>query len=76
MNSILWIELAVGIIVSFSLLSIFIWGVRQGQFDDSKKITDGLLNDTTDDLQDAINKDKKVKAMKEKKAKALKENKH
>ena len=42
MNSILWIELVVGIIVSFTLLGIFVWGVKQGQFDDSKKATTGL----------------------------------
>ena len=43
MNSILWIELVVGIIVSFTLLGIFIWGAKQGQFDDSKKMMNGYL---------------------------------
>lgn len=75
MNGILWLELIVGIIVSFTLLSIFIWAAKQGQFDDGKKMMNGLLNDTTDDLQDAIKKDEKVKAMKEKKAEAMKESK-
>ncbi|MGB3751373.1 MAG: cbb3-type cytochrome oxidase assembly protein CcoS [Arcobacteraceae bacterium] len=65
MNSILWIELVVGIIVSFTLLGIFIWGVKQGQFDDGKKMMNGLLNDSTEDLQDAIKKDEKVKKLKE-----------
>jgi len=64
-NSILWIELVVGIIVSFTLLGIFIWGVKQGQFDDGKKMMNGLLNDSTEDLQDAIKKDEKVKKLKE-----------
>jgi cbb3-type cytochrome oxidase maturation protein len=68
MNTILWLELVVGIIVSFTLLGIFIWGAKQGQFDDGKKMMNGLLNDSVDDLQDAIKKDEKVKAMKEKKA--------
>lgn len=68
MNGILWIELIVGIIVSFTLLGIFIWAVRQGQFDDSKKMMDGLLFDSTDDLQDAIEKEKKVKKLKENKS--------
>jgi cbb3-type cytochrome oxidase maturation protein len=72
-NSILWIELVVGIIVSFTLLGIFIWGAKQGQFDDSKKMMNGLLNDSTEDLQDAIKKDEKIKAMKEKKAKQVEE---
>ena len=64
MNSILWIELVVGIIVSFTLLGIFIWGAKQGQFDDSKKMMNGLLNDSTEDLQDAVKKDEKVRELK------------
>ena len=72
MNSILWIELVVGIIVSFTLLGIFIWGVKQGQFDDGKKMMNGLLNDSTDDLQDAIKKDEKVKKLKEDKKERIK----
>ena len=67
MNFVLWMELVVGIIVSFSLLGIFIWGVRQGQFDDGKKMMNGLLNDSQDDLTDAIQKEEKVKAMRNKK---------
>ena len=72
MSGILWLELTVGIIISFTLLSIFIWGVRQGQFDDGKRMMNGLLNDSTEDLQNAVKKDEKVKAMKEKKAKSIK----
>jgi len=64
MNSILWVELVIGIIVSFTLLGIFIWGAKQGQFDDGKKMMNGLLNDSTEDLQDAIKKDEKVKELK------------
>lgn len=63
MNAILILELTVGIIVSFTLLAIFIWAVKQGQFDDGKKMMNGLLNDTQDDLADAIRKDKKTKEM-------------
>ena len=72
MNSILWIELVIGIIVSFTLLGIFIWGVKQGQFDDGKKMMNGLLNDSTEDLQDAIKKDEKVRILKENKKEKLK----
>ena len=71
MTGILWMELIIGIIVSFTLLGIFIWGVKQGQFDDGKKMMNGLLNDSTEDLQDAVNNEEKVKALKEKKAKKL-----
>lgn len=66
-NAILWLELVVGVIVSFTLLGIFIWGAKQGQFDDSKKMMDGLLFDSTDDLQDAVKKEKKVEELKKKK---------
>jgi nitrogen fixation-related uncharacterized protein len=68
MNSgILWLELVVGITVSVTLLAIFIRAVNQGQFDDSKKQMDGLLFDSTEDLQSAIEHERKVKELKEKK---------
>jgi len=63
------LELTVGIIVSFTLLGIFIWAAKGGQFDDSKKMMDGLLFDTEDDLRSAAERENKVKALKEKKAK-------
>lgn len=69
MNNILILELTVGIIVSFTLLGIFIWAAKGGQFDDSKKMMDGLLFDSQDDLQSAYEKEQKVKELKEKKAK-------
>jgi len=69
MNSVLALELAVGIIVSFTLLGIFIWAAKSGQFDDSKKQMDGLLFDSPEDLQKAYDKEQKVKKMKEKKIK-------
>ena len=72
MNSILWVELVVGIIVSFTLLGIFIWGVKQGQFDDGKKMMNGLLNDSTEELQAAVKKDEKVKELKANKKEKLK----
>ena len=67
MNSILILELTVGIIVSFTLLGIFIWAARGGQFDDSQKMMDGLLFDSEEDLQSAYEKEQRVKALKEKK---------
>jgi len=63
------LELTVGIIVSFTLLGIFIWAAKGGQFDDSKKMMDGLLFDSQDDLQSAYEKEQKVKELKERKAK-------
>ena len=69
MNSILILELTVGIIVSFTLLGIFIWAAKGGQFDDSKKMMDGLLFDSEEDLRSAVERENRVKALKEKKAK-------
>lgn len=66
-DEIIWLELIVGIIVSFSLLGIFIWAVKQGMFDDSSKMMDSPLFDSTEDLQNAIKKDEKIKQMKAKK---------
>ena len=63
------LELTVGIIVSFTLLGIFIWAAKGGQFDDSKKMMDGLLFDSQEDLQAAVERENKIKALKEKKAK-------
>ncbi len=74
MNSVLILELTVGIIVSFTLLGIFIWAARGGQFDDSQKMMDGLLFDSEEDLQAAYEKEQKVKAMKEKKEQKKKKN--
>jgi len=70
-NSILILELTVGIIVSFTLLGIFIWAAKGGQFDDSKKMMDGLLFDSEDDLQAAYEKEQKIKALKEKKLRSM-----
>jgi cbb3-type cytochrome oxidase maturation protein len=74
MGAILWLELIVGIIVSFSLLGIFIWGVKQGQFEDGKKMMNGLLNDSTEDLKGAVEKQNKVDRMKKEKLQSKKEN--
>jgi len=71
-NSVLILELTVGIIVSFTLLGIFIWAVRGGQFDDSKRMMDGLLFDSEEDLQSAYEKEQKIKALKDKKAESKK----
>lgn len=69
-DGILWLELIVGVLVSFTLLGIFIWAVKQGQFDDGKKMMDGLLFDSTEDLRDAIRKENKIKELKNNKIKS------
>ncbi len=65
-NDTLLMMLVVGLIVSFAILGAFIWGAKEGQFDDSQRMMDGLLFDSTEDLNDAINKEKKIKESKKK----------
>ena len=61
MSDVLTMMLIVGLFISFAILGIFIWGAKGGQFDDTKKMMDGLLFDSQDDLNDAINREKRVK---------------
>ena len=61
MSGILWLELVVGIITSFTLLGIFIWGAKNDQFEDGEKMMNGLLFDTQEDLDDKVNKENKLK---------------
>ena len=68
-NDTLFMMLVVGLIISFGLLLLFVWGAKSGQFDDSNKMVDGLLFDSEDDLNDAINKENKIKKAKEAKLK-------
>jgi len=67
MNAVLKLELIVGLFASFTLLTIFIWSIRKGDFDDSKKMMDGMLFDSPEDLQDAVNRENKQKALRAKK---------
>jgi cbb3-type cytochrome oxidase maturation protein len=63
-NDTLFFMLIVGIIISAALLLIFVWAAKSGQFDDSGKVVDGLLFDSEDDLNDAINKENRIKEAK------------
>lgn len=63
MNDTLLMMLVVGLIISFAVLGLFIWGAKGGQFDDSEKMMGGLLFDSTDDLNDAVKKDEKKKEL-------------
>lgn len=55
----LYMMLIVGLIIAFAILGVFIWGARQGQFDDSGKMMDGLLFDSSEDLNEAIKRENK-----------------
>ncbi len=72
-NDTLFFMLIVGIIISAGMLFLFIWAAKTGQFDDSNKIVNGLLFDSVEDLNDAINKEKSFKAAKAEKLESEKE---
>ncbi len=61
----LFMMLIVGLVVAFAILAVFIWGAKTGQFDDNDKMMDGLLFDSQDDLNDAINRENKKKSLEE-----------
>ncbi len=63
-NDTLFMMLIVGLIISFALLLLFVWGAKNGQFDDANKMVDGLLFDSVEDLNDAIEKEEKIKKAK------------
>ena len=66
-NDTLFFMLIVGIIISAGMLLLFIWAAKSGQFDDANKLTNGLLYDSVDDLNDAIRKEKNLKEAKQQK---------
>jgi cbb3-type cytochrome oxidase maturation protein len=68
-NETLFFMLIVGIIISAGMLFIFVWAAKSGQFDDANKMTQGLLYDSIEDLNDAIKKDNNLKEAKEKREK-------
>ncbi len=70
MTDILTMMLIVGLILSFTVLGIFMWSAKNGQFDDNEKITAGLLFDSEDDLNDAIQRQKKQERAKNKQKKS------
>jgi len=75
MSEVLQLELIVGIVVTFILIIIFVASARKGNFDDQKKMMDGMLFDSPADLQAAVEKEKKQEAMREKKRANKKESK-
>jgi len=59
----LYMMLIIGLIVSFAILGMFVWGAKTGQFDDDEKMMGGLLFDGEDDLNEAINREKKKESL-------------
>ncbi|PAF54552.1 cytochrome oxidase maturation protein, cbb3-type [Helicobacter sp. 13S00482-2] len=63
-TSVLVLMLVVSIVIGFLGLLAFLWGLKTGQFDDEKKMMEGVLFDGIDDLNEAAKKQKKQKTIK------------
>ncbi len=60
----LFFMLVVGLVISAGMLFLFIWAAKSGQFDYASKMTNGMLFDSVEDLNDAIKKEKSIKEAK------------
>ena len=60
----LFFMLIVGLIISAGMLLLFVWAAKSGQFDDASKMTNGMLFDSVEDLNDAIKKENSIKEAK------------
>ncbi len=61
--------LSASVFLGFLSLVAFIWGLKNNQFEDSKRSSNIVLFDSEEDLNDAAKRDKKRKAYEEKRAK-------
>jgi len=59
------VMLGVSVFIGFLGLVAFIWGLKTGQFDDEKKMMQGVLFDSEEDLIEAAKRDEKIKKTKE-----------
>lgn len=69
----LFFMLIVGIVISAGMLFLFVWAAKSGQFDDASRVTNGLLFDSVDDLNDAIKKEETTKEARKTKLEKKKE---
>lgn len=62
MTMMLGVSLFMGALALFA----FLWAVKNGQFDDEKKFLNAVKFDNQEDLNDAVEKEKKRKSLKKK----------
>ena len=55
------VMLATSLLIGLLGLIAFLWGLKNNQFDDEKKMMQGVLFDTQEDLQHAIKEEKNIK---------------
>ena len=63
-DSIIVMMLGVSIFLGAIALGAFLWAVKNGQFDDEEKFLNGAKFDGVDELNDAVNLEKKKEALK------------
>lgn len=60
------VMITVSVLLGLTGLAAFIWGLRTGQFDDEKKMMQGVLYDNEEDLRSLAAQDVKEKKQEEK----------
>ena len=63
-SSIVIMMLSVSIFLGAIALFAFLWAVKNGQFDDEEKFLNAAKFDGVDDLNDALNQERKKEALK------------
>ncbi|UCN01052.1 cbb3-type cytochrome oxidase assembly protein CcoS [Sulfurimonas sp. SWIR-19] len=63
--------LGVSIFLGSIAVVALIWAIKKGQFDDSEHFLNAVKFDSTDDLNDAYEKEQRVKELKDKKKESL-----
>ena len=58
--------LGVSIFLGSIALVAFLWGIKSGQFDDEQKFLNAVKFDTQEDLNDAVNQERKTEELKKK----------
>jgi len=66
-NYIVAMMLGASIFLGSVALIAFLWAVKNGQFDDKEKFLNGTKFDNLEDLQDAVEKEQKLKELKKRK---------
>lgn len=59
------VMLGVSIFIGFLGLVAFLWGLRSGQFDDEKRMMQGVLFDGEEELQEAARQEERRHATRE-----------
>ncbi len=58
-NWVVILMLGVSLFMGFMGLIAFLWGLKNGQFEDKEKMMQGVLFDSTQDLNNSIKQSKK-----------------